>query len=124
MHNAGNDCYFTLLLALAITDPQTRMLRKLDDWTGDSIEDILKKKEETQKKKQLKKQEKKDNANNLYNPNNNTSTNFNSNSFSSPEKKERRRKRNHGFDIIDNVSVGSSRQAWDQIFDSSLKSFN
>ncbi|OWB76026.1 hypothetical protein B5S32_g173 [[Candida] boidinii] len=119
MHNAGNDCYFTLLLALAITDPQTRMLKKLDDWRGDSIEDILKKKEETQKKKQLKKQEKKDNINNA----NNINTNFNSNGFPSPEKKERKRKKNVGFDIIDNVSVGSSRQAWDQIFDSSLKSF-
>ncbi|ODV83396.1 hypothetical protein CANARDRAFT_191402, partial [[Candida] arabinofermentans NRRL YB-2248] len=30
MHNAGNDSYFTLLLALNLTDPQIRILKRLD----------------------------------------------------------------------------------------------
>ncbi|KAI3405154.2 hypothetical protein KGF56_002110 [Candida oxycetoniae] len=33
LHNAGNDAYYTLLLALAYCDPATRILKNLDQYT-------------------------------------------------------------------------------------------
>ncbi|GME97467.1 unnamed protein product [Ambrosiozyma monospora] len=56
MHNAGNDCYYTLLLALQLADPQVRMIKRLDEWNS-----LMKETERkpTAKEKEAKQKEKK-----------------------------------------------------------------
>lgn len=50
LHNAGNDAYFTLILAFKLLDPKIRSLHQLDVWKPDEIWDTRSKRQRENEK--------------------------------------------------------------------------